>query len=108
MSARLSSTLATYFAAANEHDVNGMIAVFADGAIVKDEGHEHRGPVAIRRWMNETIKKYDFKVEPTGVAEQGGKTVVTGLISGNFPGSPVSLRYAFTLDHEKITRLEIG
>jgi hypothetical protein len=31
-----------------------------------------------------------------------------GRVSGNFPGSPVELRYVFTLDGEKIARLEIS
>ena len=42
------------------------------------------------------------------MVERDGQTIVTGLVSGNFPGSPVSLRHEFTLDHEKIIRLEIG
>jgi hypothetical protein len=33
--------------------------------------------------------------------------MVTGLVCGNFPNSPVELRYAFTLAGEKIARLEI-
>jgi hypothetical protein len=44
----------------------------------------------------------------TDVAKAGGKTVVTGLVSGNFPGSPVRLRHEFTFDRRKIARLEIG
>jgi hypothetical protein len=105
---KLPSTLARYFAAMNDHDLDGMLAVFAGRAVVKDEGRVHRGSAAIRRWMRETIAKYDFTVEPTGVAERDGTTVVTGLVSGHFPGSPVSLRHAFSLDGEKIVRLEIG
>ena len=108
MSVKLPSTLARYFAATNDHNVEGMLAGFSDRAIVKDEGRAHRGAAAIRKWMRETIEKYDFKVEPTGVAERGGKTVVTALVSGSFPGSPVSLRYEFTLDAEQIIHLEIA
>ena len=39
MATKLHSTLEGYFAAANSHDVDGMIAAFADDAVVKDEGH---------------------------------------------------------------------
>jgi catalase len=97
-----------YFAASNAHDVASMMATFEDGAVVKDEGHEHHGLEEIRSWMEETIEKYDYQVEPTEVTESDGETVVTGLVSGRFPGSPVRLRHTFTLDHEKISRLEIG
>jgi hypothetical protein len=43
----------------------------------------------------------------TDVAEAGGKTVVTAEVSGSFPGSPVQLRYNFTLKGEKIAALLI-
>ncbi len=58
--------------------------------------------------MEETIAKYRYRIEPTGFRERGGKTIVTGLVSGNFPGSPVSLRHEFTLEGEKIAQLEIS
>jgi hypothetical protein len=108
VSTRLPSTLARYFTATNSHDVDGMLVLFADGAVVKDEGREYRGAVAIREWMRAAIAKYSFKVEPMEVAELDDKTVVTGLVSGNFPGTPVSLRHEFTLEDEKIVHLEIG
>jgi catalase len=97
-----------YFAATNAHDVPSMMAAFEEGAVVREEGHEHRGKAEIRSWMEETIEKYDYRVKPTEVTESDGETVVTGVVSGNFPGSPLKLRHTFTLDHEKISRLEIG
>jgi ketosteroid isomerase-like protein len=104
----LPSTVATYFAATNRHDVAAMIAVFTDDGAVKDEGREHRGSSAIRAWIEETIRKYDFRAEPSEVAREHGWTVVTAIVSGSFPGSPVTLRYRFQLDGEKVARLEIG
>jgi hypothetical protein len=108
MSVKLPATLARYFAAKNAHDVNGVLEVFGARAIVKDEGREHRGAVAISKWIMESFEKYEFKVEPTGVATRDADTIVTGLVSGNFPGSPVSLRHKFTLDGDQIVHLEIG
>jgi hypothetical protein len=104
----LPETLLRYFTAASAHDVNRMIALFVTGAVVRDEGREHRGLRAIREWMRETIEKYDYTAEPTAFTENGGRAIVTGLVSGNFPGSPVSLRYVFLLQSGKIARLEIG
>ena len=108
MTTELHSTLAKYFAATRTHDVAGMIAGFADEAIVKDEGREHRGVSAIREWMKETIRKYEFKVEPTNVARANDQTAVSVTVSGNFPGSPIALTYWFKLEGQKIARLEIG
>ena len=106
MSTKLPEPLATYFAGHNDHDVDAMIGPFAEGAIVKDEGHERRGLPAIRKWMEEATAKPSV-IAVINVAETDANTTVTGRVSGNFPGSPVDLRFIFTLDQGKITRLEI-
>ncbi len=108
MTAKLSRTLVDYLAATNAHDVVAMIAIFAEDSVVRDEGREHHGLVAIRDWMRQTIEKYDFKVDPIESSRHGRKTVVLVSLSGKFPGSPITLQYAFTLDGQKIARLEIG
>jgi ketosteroid isomerase-like protein len=108
MTTQMHSTLERYFAATNRHDVDGMIADLADDAVVKDEGHEHHGVPAIREWMKETIRKYQFKAEPTRVARENDQTAVSVTVSGDFPGSPVELTYWFKFVGQKIARLEIG
>ena len=108
MTTQMHSTLERYFAATNRHDVTGMIADLAVDAVVKDERLEHRGIPAIREWMNETIRKYKFKAEPTQVARENDRTAVSVTVSGDFPGSPIVLTYWFKLDGQKIARLEIG
>ena len=42
-----------------------------------------------------------------GPFTENANTTVTGRVSGNIPGSPVELRFIFTLAQAKITRLEI-
>ena len=108
MPARLPEPLAAYYTAKNTHDIDAMIAAFAEGAVVKDEGKEHHGLKAVREWMEEATRKYRVTVEVADVADAAGNTLVTGLVSGNFKGSPARLRYAFTLDRQNISRLEIG
>jgi ketosteroid isomerase-like protein len=107
MSIKLPEPIAAYFAATNAHNVEAMLVLFAETAFVKDEGQDRRGLAAIREWMEEAIKKYRFTVEVLGLTEENGRQVVTGHVSGNFPGSPVDLRHFFTLAGKKITRLEI-
>jgi hypothetical protein len=104
----LPEPLAAYFAAKNRKDIDAMPIPFAEQATVRDEGRERSGHAAIREWMEGTTKKYAVTVEPTGVADKDGRTVVTARVSGNFPGSPAGLRYKFALDARKIVRLEIG
>ena len=108
MSKKLPRMIAEYFDATNRHDVDAMIACFTATAVVKDEGTERRGTAAIREWMKETIRKYDFTVAATGVVEADGKVVVRTRVNGNFPGSSVDLNYEVTLTEEKISRLTIA
>ena len=108
MPARLPKVVAAYFAATNRHDVPAMMATFSQRAVVRDEGREHRGLEAIRQWAEETIGKYDFSIEAEEATETDGGTMVTGQVSGTFPGSPLRIRFSFSFDHEKISRLEIG
>lgn len=107
MTPALPEPIAAYFAATNTHDIEAMLGHFADGAVVRDEGRERRGLAAIREWMDETIGKYHYQVAVTDLSEANGQPVVTGRVSGTFPGSPVDLRHFFTLAGKRITRLEI-
>jgi hypothetical protein len=107
MSTKLPEPIEAYFTATNRHDIDAMLAPFAETARVKDEGQERRGTAAIREWLEETTRKYNFTVAVLGTAEADGQTVVTGRVSGTFPGSPADLRHFFTLDGGKIAHLEI-
>jgi hypothetical protein len=104
----LAQPIADYIAAANAQDSDAVAACFSNSAVVHDEKRERRGIAAIREWAVEVSEKYCPTVEVLGVAEREGRTIVTGRISGNFPGSPVELRYAFTVTGGRIARLEIG
>ena len=105
---KLAQPVATYIAAANAQDINAVTACFTEGAVVHDEKQDRQGVAAIRRWAEEVSEKYRPTVEVLDVAQMGGTTVLTGRVSGHFPGSPIELRYAFTLRGEKIQRLEIA
>jgi len=107
MSIEIPEPMASYFSATNAHNVDAMLALFAETALVKDEGQDRRGLAAIREWMEEAIAKYRFAVTVTGITEADGQSIVTGRVSGTFPGSPVDLRHFFTLAGGKITHLEI-
>jgi hypothetical protein len=107
VSIELPKPIPAYFTATNSQDIAAMLVPFAEGAIVKDEGQERRGLAAIREWMEETTRKYGVTIAVTDAVDEDGKTVVTVRVSGTFPGSPIRLRYVFTLAGEKISRLEI-
>ena len=47
---QLPRPIQTYFTARAPQDGDALAAAFAPNAIVHDEGHDHRGPQAIRAW----------------------------------------------------------
>ncbi|WP_230529851.1 nuclear transport factor 2 family protein [Microvirga roseola] len=108
MSRQLPPPLASYYEAKNRHNIDGMLASFAEDAVVKDEGQEHHGTAAIRSWMEHTTRKYRVTVDVKQAEPVDDHLIVSGLVSGDFPGSPATLRYAFTLAGSKIARLEIA
>ena len=98
--------IAAYFAA-DRGDGEAVSQCFTDNAVVKDEGHTHKGRAAIKEWKTDASAKYEYTCEPLACEEKDGKTVVTSHLVGNFPGSPVDLRFFFKLEGDKIASLEI-
>ena len=98
--------VAAYFSA-DRRDGEAVSQCFTENAIVKDEGHTHKGRAAIKAWKTNTSAKYQDTSEPFACEEKDGKIVVTSHLVGNFPGSPVDLRYFFKLEGNKIASLEI-
>lgn len=104
----LPEPIATYFAADREHDGSAIAALFTSDATIGDEGHSYTGHDAIREWQAKATRKYNYVVKPISVIEEAGVTVVTAQLTGDFPGSPATLRYGFALRGPRIAALEIG
>ena len=107
MSLNLPAPVAAYIAVANGEDAAALAHCFAENAVVQDEGRTMKGLAAIQRWKTETKQKYHHTVEPLAAVQKDGKTVVTGRLTGEFPGSPIELQFVFGLEGDKISSLEI-
>jgi hypothetical protein len=97
-----------YVKAENSGEVRLLADCFASDATVRDEGHTYTGLASIQQWKAETKKKYSHTVEPLQVTHRDGKTILKAKLTGNFPGSPVTLNFSFVLRGERIASLEIG
>ncbi len=106
MSLDLPKPIAAYFAA-EKSDGEAVARCFIENAAVKDEGHTYAGLAAIKRWKAETSRKYTYRSQPFASEQRDGKTVVTSRLTGNFPGSPIELRFFFKLDGDRTASLEI-
>jgi hypothetical protein len=107
MSIRLPKAIAFYVAAENSAEVESLSECFAPDATVRDERRTYEGLAAIKEWKAETKRKYDHTVTPLELAQQDEKTVLKARLDGSFPGSPVTLEFAFVLEGGKIISLEI-
>ena len=99
--------IAGYFAADKRGDAAAVARCFTKEAVVKDEGQAHAGRAAIEKWKAGASAKYAYTSKPLAVEHRDGGYVVTSRLTGNFPGSPVDLQYAFRLERGKIASLEI-
>lgn len=107
MAVKLPKSIEAYFAADRTGGPDAVTACFTEDAVVRDEGKTHVGLAAIRNWKSGSGQKYSYTAEPFLIATENGRTLVTSHLVGDFPGSPVDLRYFFVLSGEKIAELEI-
>ena len=103
----LPPVLTDYFSAQNAHDIDRLVACFADDARVRDEGEDIVGQQAIRRWKEKTSARYKVQVKPLRMDDGDGHVTVVARVSGTFPGSPADLTYRFGLDGGSIVSLEV-
>jgi SnoaL-like domain len=103
----LPTPIELFMSSENTHDLEALADCFAADATVRDEGQTMQGLKAIKAWRLETTKKYRHTVEPVAVTARDGKTVVSTKLTGDFPGSPITLDFAFTLEGDEIAALEI-
>ena len=103
----LPEPIAAYFNA-DKRDGDAVARCFTKQAVVEDEGRTYSGLAAIKAWKVAASAKYSYTSEPLVMERKDGRYIVTSRLTGNFPGSPANLRYAFRLERGKIARLEIN
>jgi len=104
----LPAPVAAFFAADAARDAEALAASFAPSGAVKDEGATHVGREAICAWWQGAYDQYRFRNEPLDAVEDDGRLVVRARVTGDFPGAPAILRFAFDTGADGIRRLEIG
>lgn len=103
----LPASIKAYFDADRDQSPEAVAAAFTEDGMVKDKGKTHRGRDAIRDWMAAEEQQYSYTIEPFFIGTEQGRTQVIGHAVGDFPGSPIDLRFIFVLAGDKIAELEI-
>ncbi|SFA45616.1 hypothetical protein SAMN04488511_105111 [Pedobacter suwonensis] len=91
--------------AQNEFDSAAYTNCFTENAEVFDEGKTHNGKAEIESWIDKANKEYHATIEPVGYDEEAN--ILLAKTSGNFPGSPVILKYHFQLADGYVKSLKI-
>jgi hypothetical protein len=114
MSITLPEVITRYFVAASDRDTDTLVACFAPNGSVTDEGRMMTGHKAIRAWREGANSQYTYTTEVIGMGspdrstDTAGTEVVIARLVGDFPGSPVDLRFRFALRDDLIASLEIA
>lgn len=105
----LQGLIARYFELDGHRDIDAIVALFARDATVIDEDEERHGTAAIRGWQTGPASRYTYTTEVLATrAIAPDRHVVTGRLTGNFPGGTAELNWDFTLTGERIARLVIA
>ena len=101
--------LAEFLAAVNAFDEDGIVATFADDALVNDVRREFWGAEAIRRWVARKIVGDRVTIAVTEVLDNHGDTIVRGRYDGDYDKTnlpdPLILTHYFTVRDGKIVTL---
>jgi hypothetical protein len=106
MNIELPPVISAFFRSTNTREFDDFLSLFTDDAHVNDEANDYQG-AQIATWIDRATATAKPTADVTDVTRDGDRFVVTARISGNFPGSPLPLRYFFTLEDAKISRLLI-
>ena len=109
MNAQATRLAETYVQTVNRRDAAAFIAIFADDAMVDDNGREFRGRDAIKEWSDREIFATQVTLEVIDAFERDNEDVIVTKVDGNFDRTglpdPVIIEQRFKSTSGKITSL---
>ena len=106
MNIELPPAIAAFFHVTNTREFADFLSLFTAEAHVNDEANDYYG-AQIADWIKRATAETKPTADVTDITRDGDTFAVTAQVSGHFPGSPVQLRYYFTLKESKIATLLI-
>jgi SnoaL-like protein len=109
MSTEMPEPVSRYFEHDARRDIDAIVALFADDATVTDEAETRHGIAEIRTWQLGPASTYTYRTELRDTDQLGSdRYLVTGRLTGNFPGGTAELTWDFTIAGNEISRLVIA
>lgn len=106
---QLQGVIADHVAAVNAFDTEGIVATFADDALVNDNHREFWGTDRIRAWVAAEMVGDHVTIEPVEAFEHHGIAILRGRYDGDYDkaGLPdeLTLTNYFTVEHDRIVSL---
>ena len=100
-----------YVEATNNFDLEGLIATFAEDALVNDQLRDYWGKPAIREWAKRDIIGESLTMNVTKVISHYGNFIATANVDGNYDKrglpDPLVLAFYFTPQSDLIVQLII-
>jgi hypothetical protein len=98
-----------YFELDASRDVEAILSLFLEDAVVHDERREWRGRGEIREWRLGPASKYEYTTTlESSDSVDDTHYRVSGRIDGNFPGGTAALTWDFSTVGGRISRLKIA
>lgn len=99
----LPQAIEKFIATNNAHDGDALLAVFAPGATVADDGKTRTTEAEIRAWIKSHLTDPNIVITPKSY--EAGRLVASG--DGDFPGGPLDFAFDFETKDDAITSLSI-
>jgi ketosteroid isomerase-like protein len=106
----LPSVVADYIAAVNDFDEDGIVAIFADDAVVNDARREFWGADEIRKWVIKEFLDDHVTMDVTEVIGHHAMTVVRARYDGEYDKTKLPEELVLTnyhIEDGRIVRLMI-
>jgi hypothetical protein len=108
---KLPQLVAAYVQAINTFDLEGLLAAFADDALVNDQLRDYWGKSAIREWAERDIIGERLTMHVVKIVEHYGNFIVTANVDGNYDKrglpDPLVLAFYFSAHGDLIVQLLI-
>lgn len=88
-------------------DADAALALLTPDAVISDVGESFNGEDALRHFVSQAGAEFSYTDDITGAHADGDVRVVKHHLEGDFPGGTADLDYRFTLDGERISRIDI-
>lgn len=104
---QLPTTIQAFQKAHEARDADAALTHLAPQAVIADVGETFSGEDELRRFVSEAGAEFTYTDEITGARLDGDVWVVSHHLEGDFPGGKADLDYRFTLQADRIERIDI-